>query len=127
MTTLPTWWIVISGVCFMLMIIFLIILIAVVLFLGRHLQELASKVGVLADRSQKILEHSEGIATQVHKIAKDISTPAANIFHRVDDVTSKISQVVEKGSMLMVGIAAINKLLSLFRDRARAKSNIQEP
>jgi predicted PurR-regulated permease PerM len=117
MMTFPTWWLVLSGISFTLLILFVLFLIAVVFQLSRHIRELAAKVSVLADRSQRILDHGEGIAIQVHKTLREIGEPTANIVHRIDETTARISQVIERGSLLIFGIVAIKRLLSMLRNR----------
>lgn len=89
---MPTWWLTVSGIYFLLASIFMLGLVIIVIFLVRAIVQLSERVKVLSGKVEGLLDSakktSDAISPRIVSISKTAEGVSANIGKKVEIIAS---------------------------------------
>ncbi|MBS1705575.1 MAG: hypothetical protein JST40_06850 [Armatimonadetes bacterium] len=100
---IPQWWLVVSGVFFVMSIVLLLALIIAVIYLIYTVKDVGTKVGALGDRADQIMEKVQGTTHVLTHNAESIGSHANQI---VKSVAGRVDTV----ALLFIIFNVIKKL-----------------
>lgn len=106
----PTWWVVSSGVFFVLGSIFLLALIVAVIFMIRTLQTVQAKVNMLSQRVETVSHRVEELVTS----AKEVTGQAKGITSTLGGIASSSAHKIELLTTAIFVLGAIGKMRRSF-------------
>jgi len=111
---MPSWWLLASGIYFILASLFMLTALVLCLFLVRAVGNLTSEVKRLSERVDTVLVNVRDVTQSVGGRAKSIATT-------VDTVSSNIGRNVEIASSLVLGFMTLMRLMKMFKARTKGK------
>lgn len=122
MKELPEWWLTASGTFFVLGSAAMIVVVVVLAYLVKVVADLRHAVLGLANRVEKLTDKVDGIAEQVKTVTTEVGTRTTGIVRMVDEMAAPALNVVEKFAPVLMGIAVVGRIISLFTSRKRTRT-----
>lgn len=111
---IPSWWLVLSGIYFGLLILVLLGLVAVVLVLLQRVREISGSIKSVSRKVEDVLDQAKGTAHEV-------GGRAASIAASVEGVTKRMAPKIEIFATFTLGLMAVAKLRQTLMEKKRSK------
>jgi hypothetical protein len=119
MTEIPTWWLVVSAIFFVVNILFFVALGVAVFKMVQVVQGITPKVAAISARVDQIGHKVEELTTSVKETADTLGGRAKSVAGSVDLIAHSASRQFEKYSPVIVGVLTTLKLLKAVQEYRR--------
>jgi hypothetical protein len=119
MTEIPSWWLIVSAIFFVVNIVFFIGLTFALFKIVQVMQTFGPKVNAIAQRVDQIGHKVEELTTSVKETAESLGGRAKSVAGSVDLIAHTASKQFEKFSPLIVGVLTTLKLLKAVQEYRR--------
>ena len=114
MTTIPTWWLVLSGVLFGLLIIWILIALTALVFLGKGIKEFIRELKPLIERVKLLTESTHETMNEAQDFIKECKYPSANILKKVESLVDSISSTAKRATNTFLWVGTVRKVMNIF-------------
>ncbi len=119
MGEVPVWWYQVTGGAAIVVLLLCLVMIVVGLFLIALLIEVKKGISAVSERVQSIANRVESVSKQVEQVTTEVGARASGVARTVDDIAGSAFATVERYAPLVLGVAAVLKLASMFKNRGR--------
>ena len=114
MIAVPMWWIILSGVLFGLLILWLLIVIIAFFIVAKKINSAVSQLKPLLDRAQLIAESTHEMVDEVHDSTKNINEPLTNIVKKTEQMLGYVSDTIKRTTSTFLWVGTAKKVMSIF-------------
>lgn len=132
MQEVPTWWLAISAIFFIINTLFFVALIVVVIKLMPVLQQMTQKIGDLTTKVEKVAEKVEEVATHLGEVAGHLGETVGNVGQKatgilgsIELITQSASRQFERFSPLLVGAMTTMRLVKALNEMKSGKPTLE--
>ena len=114
MTTIPTWWLVLSGVLFGLLILWILIALTALIFLGKGIKEFVQELKPLIDRVKMLTESTHETINEAQGFIKECKEPSVNMIKKVESLVDSISSTAKRATSTFLWVGTVRKVMNIF-------------
>jgi methyl-accepting chemotaxis protein len=129
MTEIPTWWLVLSGVFFLMNTLLFLAAIVVAVYLIRLIKESGPKIAALEKSIQELLVKIQAVATRVEEVATSVRETVDNVAGKAtrvagsaEMVASSASRQFDKVSPIVTGVLTSIKIFRAIQSMRSSRS-----
>jgi uncharacterized protein YoxC len=133
MSTIPSWWLALSGLFFVLNSALFVILGLFVIRLGQMAQDLKPKIDEISTKVSHLTTTVEGVAVKLDELTVSlkqnvdgVGSRSQNILASVEQISGTASRQFEKFSPLVVGALTVFRLFRAVGDMRKGRHQAEE-
>ncbi len=109
-TTIPDWWLTLSGVFFALFILLLIGLIVAAFYLIAAIKDVSTKIHGLTQRADEIGKNVQELISEVKSTTGRVGGQTSNLLSTVNAISGRVAQKVEWVSLGLMALSFVRGL-----------------